>query len=157
MTTATPPAVSVVLSTYNRRRSLEHAIAALLRQAAAPPYEILVVDNRSTDGTADLVSRLVRDSAGGRLSYLYEPRQGLSHARNAGIAGARAPVIAFTDDDVVVREDWVASIARAMDAYPQAEYAGGRVLPRWTSPPPRWLTRAHWSPLALQDLSLIHI
>jgi glycosyltransferase involved in cell wall biosynthesis len=144
------PRISIVLSTCNRRDSLVRALRSLLSQADAPPHEILVIDNRSTDGTRELVQALARDVLDGRLIYAYEPRQGLSHARNAGIALARAPIVAFTDDDVLADFDWMAAIETAFLRHPDAQYVGGRVLPRWQAPPP-WLTPAHWSPLALQD------
>jgi glycosyltransferase involved in cell wall biosynthesis len=148
--TVSTPRVSVVLSTCNRREWLARALERLLAQAGAPPHEILVVDNRSTDGTRDLVENMIGEVSDGRLVYAYEPRQGLSHARNAGIALARAPLIAFTDDDVMADRDWIAAIEAAFARYPAALYVGGRVLPRWQAPP-GWLTPVHWSPLALQD------
>jgi len=61
------------------------------------------------------------------------------------------PTIAFTDDDVRVADDWIGTIAQALNDDGDVSYVGGRVLPRWLAPPPRWLTTAHWSPLALQD------
>jgi glycosyltransferase involved in cell wall biosynthesis len=140
----------VVLSTFNRAERLQPALDALLAQNGSVEYEILVVDNNSTDATAAVVGA-VAERANGRVRYVFEPRQGLSHARNRGIDLARAPIIAFSDDDVRVAPDWVDRIARAFDAHPDVDYIGGRVLPRWLQPPPRWLTTAHWSPLALQD------
>ena len=80
-----------------------------------------------------------------------ETKQGLSHARNAGIAAARAPIIAFTDDDVRVGPDWLAAIMRTVRAYPGVSVVGGKVLPIWPAPPPPWLTPEHWGPLALVD------
>jgi glycosyltransferase involved in cell wall biosynthesis len=148
--TATTPAISVVLSTCNRRESLARALGCLLAQHDAPPHEIIVVDNRSTDGTRELVASLAHAADEGRLVYAYEPRQGLSYARNAGIARARAPLIAFTDDDVLADPDWMAAIERAFARHLDVQYVGGRVLPRWQAPP-AWLTPVHWSPLALQD------
>ena len=142
--------VSVVVSTYNRADRLPAALEALLAQQGDVPYEIVVVDNNSTDDTAAVVHQLAR-SAGGRVRYAFEPRQGLSYGRNTGIALARSPIIAFTDDDVRVSSDWVLQLRRAFDEHPEAGYVGGRVLPEWLSPPPPWLTTAHWAPLALQD------
>lgn len=142
--------VSVVLSTYNRTAMLPAALDALLRQRTSAAYEILVVDNNSSDGTREVVARYVaahRD----RVRYLFERQQGLSYARNTGIAAARGAVIAFTDDDVEVAPDWIERLKRAFDAHPDAAYVGGRIVPRWAAPPPRWLTTAHWSPLAVQD------
>ncbi len=147
---AREPDISVVLSTYNRADRLPAALQALLNQVGDVPYEIIVVDNNSSDDTAAVVRRIAAD-APHRLRYSFEPRQGLSHGRNAGIGLARSPIIAFTDDDVRVSADWIGQLRRAFDEHPDAGYVGGRVLPVWLSPPPPWLTTAHWAPLALQD------
>ncbi|HEY3067500.1 MAG TPA: glycosyltransferase family 2 protein [Methylomirabilota bacterium] len=143
--------VSVVISTYNRCDTLRGALESVLAQETGPvTYEIIVVDNNSTDGTREVVDSII--ARGHRhVRYLFEGRQGLSHARNAGIAEARAPLIAFTDDDVRVASDWVANIKRAFDGHPEVDYVGGRVLPRWPTTPPTWLTRDHWSAMALSD------
>jgi GT2 family glycosyltransferase len=142
--------VSVVVSTFNRGDRLEPALRALLSQRCDVRFELIVVDNNSTDTTAAVVKRFARETSG-LVRYAFEPRQGLSHGRNTGIALARAHVIALTDDDVRVAPDWIQAIARAFESFPDVDYAGGRVLPVWLAPPPPWLTTAHWSPLALQD------
>jgi hypothetical protein len=59
--------------------------------------------------------------------------------------------VAFTDDDVQVSPNWVATIKRAFDSHPEVDCIGGRVLPSWSTPPPSWLTAQHWSPVALAD------
>jgi glycosyltransferase involved in cell wall biosynthesis len=148
---AEAPQLSVVLCTYNRGELLEAALRALLEQSesATPSFEILVVDNNSSDETRQIVQRVA--TADCRVRYIFEPHQGLSYARNAGIRGARAPLIAFTDDDVRVTPDWVAAVVRAFQEHPDADLVGGRVLPVWPSCPPAWLTREHWAPLALAD------
>ena len=138
------------MSTYNRGEMLEDAIRGVLaQQDATPPFELIVVDNNSTDRTREIIERFA--DADPRVRYLFEAAQGLSHARNAGIRCARAPLIAFTDDDVRAQPQWVASIVRAFDEHPEVDMAGGRVLPLWPAPPPDWLTRDHWAPLALVD------
>jgi glycosyltransferase involved in cell wall biosynthesis len=142
--------VSVVISTFNRGDRIEPALRALLSQTTTVPFEVVVVDNNSSDDTGDVVARVVRESAG-RVRSVFEPRQGLSYGRNTGIALARAEIVALTDDDVIVAPDWIETIARTFSRHPEIDYAGGRVLPRWLAPPPAWLTSAHWSPLALQD------
>jgi GT2 family glycosyltransferase len=150
--------VSVVVSTYNRSAGLVRALRALATQAGGLAYEVIVVDNNSSDDTRDVVSRFARDT-GQLVRYAFEPRQGLSFGRNTGIGLARAPIIAFTDDDVTVARDWIATLARVFAARPDIDYVGGRVLPIWLAPPPRWLARsmAHWSPLALQDYGRIEL
>jgi glucosyl-dolichyl phosphate glucuronosyltransferase len=147
-----PCVVSVVLCTFNRESMLGPAIEGLLGQSAsAPPFELIVVDNASTDATRQVVERYMA-AAGGRLRYAFEATQGLSDARNAGIRAARADVVAFTDDDVRVAPNWVEVIRRTFDAHPDVDCLGGRTLPEWPSTPPAWLTPLHWvGPLALQD------
>lgn len=142
------PTLSIILPTYNRSALLKVAIAALLRQTApSNSYEIVVVDNNSSDGTAEVVTAF----GDPRLRVIHEPRQGLSFARNAGLEAARAPIVAFTDDDVVAAPAWVETLVAALDANPQVDGVGGRVLPAWVNQRPSWLTREHWAPLALQD------
>lgn len=143
--------VSTVISTYNRCGLLEGALRALLSQTPEDiAYEILVVDNNSTDRTRPLVQGMATQNPG-KVKYLFEPKQGLSYGRNAGIAVAKAPIIAFTDDDVRVAADWVWRIKTGFEENPHIDFLGGRVVPRWPAEPPSWLTKANWSPLALLD------
>jgi glucosyl-dolichyl phosphate glucuronosyltransferase len=139
------------MSTYNRGALLEDALRSVLAQdpASTPPFEFLVVDNNSTDQTRETIARFA--AADSRVQYVFEPQQGVSFGRNAGIRRARAALIAFTDDDVRVEKDWVAAILRAFAEHPDADVVGGRVLPVWPAAPPAWLTRDHWAPLALAD------
>jgi len=143
--------ISAVISTYNRSEQLGAALDGVLQQTNPQVcYEVIVVDNNSTDHTRDVVEAyLARGHA--NLRYILEPRQGVSYARNTGIANARAPIVAFVDDDVRVTSDWIATIKRAFDANPAIDCIGGKVLPHWTTAPPQWLTRDHWMPLGLQD------
>jgi glycosyltransferase involved in cell wall biosynthesis len=145
--------LSVVIPTFNRALLLERALTRLIAacDASARPCELIVVDNNSSDDTAAVAARF-----GDRVRYVFEPRQGLSYARNAGIAAAAADpaddsVVAFTDDDVEVAPDWIAVLAREFDTNPAAVCIGGRVLPKWSVAPPSWLSREHWAPLGLQD------
>ena len=143
--------VSVVISTYNRCEELPGALASVLAQEThGVRYEVVVVDNNSTDQTRAVVESFIARGAT-NMRYIFESKQGLSYGRNAGIQAARAPLIAFTDDDVRARPDWVAAIKQAFDAHREVDLIGGKVLPRWQREPPTWLTREHWSPLALLD------
>jgi glucosyl-dolichyl phosphate glucuronosyltransferase len=142
--------MSIVMSTFNRASVLAAAIERLVAQRTALPYELIVINNNSTDGT-----RGVMDAAAARYPHLvrcgFEGRQGVSHGRNKGIELSQAPVVAFTDDDVLVTPDWLDQLASGLAAHPEVDCVGGRVLPVWKTPPPRWVTRRHWSPLALVD------
>ena len=142
--------LTVVVSTYNRADRLPLALDALLAQSGDVNYEVVVVDNNSTDSTRDVVSQIATAS-GGKVRYAFEPRQGLSYGRNTGIELSISPLVAFTDDDVRVAPDWVSQLKRVFDEHPDIDYVGGPVLPYWLHPPPEWLTKGHWAPLALQD------
>ena len=143
--------VSVVICTYNRCDLLPDALESVLAQSAeGVGFEIVVVDNNSTDATREVVESLI--ARGHRhVRYVFEEKQGLSYARNTGVANARGPIIAFTDDDVRVASDWVPTIKRVFDEHQEVDLVGGKVLPRWETEPPPWLTSDHWAPLALTD------
>jgi glycosyltransferase involved in cell wall biosynthesis len=141
--------ISVVISTYNRADRLPDALERLLSQRGVN-YEVVAVDNNSTDGTRTVIESYAARS-GGRLRYVFEGKQGVSYGRNAGVAATHAPLIAFTDDDMRMAEDWLAKIKQTFDAHPELDCVGGKVLPLWLAPCPAWLTPRHWSPIALLD------
>jgi len=98
-------------------------------------WELLVVDNGSTDDTRtiikDMQSRL-------SLRYLYEPCLGLSHARNRGVAEAKGEIVAFLDDDVLVGSGWLHNMRLAFEQT-NADAVGGRARLKFEQPPPAWL------------------
>ncbi len=129
--------IDVIIATYNRAALLERAVRSLLAARRSPQldFAITVVDNNSTDATAEAVARLVEES-NGRVRYLFEPRQGKSYAVNTGIAATDGDVIAFADDDQVMDGEWLSAIHRAMaDGF---DYVTGRVLGEWEVEPPAW-------------------
>jgi glycosyltransferase involved in cell wall biosynthesis len=143
------PDISVVICTYNRRALLSSALNSLLQQRSPGlDYEIIVVDNNSPPDTQALVEELMQTDA--RLRYLQETRQGNAYARNTGVENARAPIVAFIDDDCTVRDDWIETINNAFTD-DSVDFVGGKVLPRWETTPPSWLTNAHWAPIAAVD------
>ena len=151
--TANPPEVSVVVATYNRCEVLRGTLESLMNQdRSACEYEVIVVDNNSTDQTRRMIEDL-RNAAGYRnLLYSFESNQGVSHARNNGISIARGGIIAFTDDDIRPTRNWISSILKAFKEFPEADCIGGKVLPNPGTKFPSWLTNEYWTPLALLDL-----
>jgi glycosyltransferase involved in cell wall biosynthesis len=144
------PLVSVVIPTRNRAESLRAALLALSTQEGDTPHEVIVADNGSTDSTRDVVED-TRRTCPSPVRYVFEPRRGPSNARNAGIAAALAPVIAFTDDDVRVDPTWVTRVHELAESHADVECFGGKILPVWHESPAPWLDRRHWSPLAVAD------
>lgn len=102
---------SVVIATRNRSQALARAIDSLQRQDGAPVFEIVVVDNGSTDETRELIERAAFEGA--PVRYLYEPQPNRGAARNRGVAAARGRYVAFCDDDVRVPAGWMAAHAAA--------------------------------------------
>src|SRR5262245_20772393 len=142
--------VSIVVPTRNRADNLRQALRPLLElRPRTARFELIVVDNGSTDNTWRLLQNVAaREPV---LRPVHEQRPGISHARNAGVARARGSIIAFTDDDIRVMQNWVDAIIAAFDAHPGAAVVGGRVLPDWHMQPPRGLRREAWGPLAIVD------
>lgn len=122
------PDVSVVVATRNRSSLLSACLDGLARQRTAARFEVVVVDNGSRDATAAIVSE--RALADGRFRLVHEPVAGLSRAKNAGLASARAEIVLFTDDDVVLDERWIDSFVEFLrPARGTPVLAGGPVLP----------------------------
>ena len=142
--------LAILVPTFNRAGSLQRALSSLTAQVSGTSdVELIVIDNNSADETPDVCGRF----AGVR--YLFEPKQGLSHARNAGVAAIRgfspSDAVAFVDDDVEVAPGWLEAVRRAFAAHLEIDGIGGRVLPQNSSEFPDWMTSSHWAPLALQD------
>ncbi len=145
------PDVSIIISTYNRCEVLRGALERMLAQEAEGiDYEIIAVDNNSPDDTRRVIESLI-ERGHENLKYVFEPRQGVSYGRNTGMKAARAPIFAFTDDDVRVSPDWIRTIRRVFDERPEVDFLGGKVLPLDGAPMPAWLTRNQWAPLAIVD------
>ncbi len=144
--------ISVILCTYNRCSMLPQALESILTQNKSDVrYEVVVVDNNSQDETRAVVESFI-ERGHLNLRYIFESRQGLSHARNTGIENARAPIVAFFDDDEFASPGWIASIKQAFDEHPEVDFIGGKILPRWEVNPPEWLASNYdWSPVALTD------
>lgn len=133
------PTISVVLCTYNRAASLGVVLESLSRQRlpSGTSWELILVDNNSKDDTRAVAERF--RSQGLPLEYVFEPRQGKSYALNTGIARSRGQIVAFTDDDVLVDEGWLAAYIAGFQKY-DCVGAGGRIRPLWKQDPPSWFS-----------------
>ncbi len=125
-TTVGPVAVTVVVSTRNRRHKIETCVRALVALRCRLPWQCVIVDNGSSDGTLGRLRELATVLAPG-LQVVSEPRAGVSRGRNAGIRAARGEFIAMTDDDCLPEPDFLDAVLEAF-ADPAIGYYGGRVL-----------------------------
>lgn len=147
--------VTVILCTYNRCDSLSTALESVAFSNVPAPlqWEVLIVDNNSSDNTRSVVATFI-EKFPARFRYLFEPRQGKSHALNAGLRATDSDVLAFMDDDVEVDQSWLRNLT-SIFSDPTWCGGGGRILPEAGFTPPRWLeTSARYAlaPLAIFDL-----
>lgn len=147
---------TVLIATYNRAVLLDETLTWMARMRVSPTlnWDVIVVDNNSSDDTRAVVERhILRFPV--RLQYLFEQAQGRSSALNTGIAQATGAVLVFTDDDVRVVDGWLdAATAPLLGEDLTVAYSGGPVRPIWGAQPPPWLdlTRGDlWGTIAIQD------
>ncbi|CAA9527707.1 MAG: hypothetical protein AVDCRST_MAG31-2085 [uncultured Sphingomonas sp.] len=135
------PDLSVVICTYNGAQRLPAVLDALVGQRASEDFswEVVVVDNGSTDGTRLIVEAFAASDLLPSLRYVPEPEPGLTAARLGGVRRTAAPWIAFVDDDNLLEPDWIAAVARAIGSHPDAGGIGGEIRLEWEAPPPAYL------------------
>jgi glycosyltransferase involved in cell wall biosynthesis len=134
--------LTVAICTWNRCNSLRQTLEGLtdLAVPTATDWEIVVVNNNSTDQTEEVI-RAFEDRLPVRGAF--EPRPGLSHARNRAVAEATGDYILWTDDDVTVSPNWLVSYADAFRRWPDAALFGGPIQPVLEGTPPHWLVRIY--------------
>ena len=132
--------VTVAICTWNRAELLRQTLEQMckLRIPSGLEWELLVVDNNCTDSTPEVVA-----SFADRLpvQHIVEKRQGQSNARNRAMELARGDLLIWTDDDVLVDEEWIAAYVAAAERWPDAGYFGGLITPWFEADPPDWFER----------------
>lgn len=118
--------LSLVISTRNRAAQLEQALESYARLQYQGAWELVIVDNGSSDATPQLLGAFGRRFSG-NVRVLQHARPGLGGARNVGWRAARADIVAFTDDDCYPQQDYLARIDGCFSD-PRYGFVGGRVL-----------------------------
>lgn len=133
--------ISLIIATYNRGESLRRTLECLVGQTLpAEQWQVVVVNNRSTDSTREVAERFAFDNADLNVEVVDEMRQGLSWARNCGIERSLGDWLIFVDDDVELAVDFLERYARFFDSSPDAMAAGGRIVPIFECEPPAWIS-----------------
>ncbi|MDR2890277.1 MAG: glycosyltransferase [Alistipes sp.] len=141
--------ISIIIATYNRGERLLRTLRSVVSQTLpAEEWEVVAVNNNSTDDTAEVFARFATEHPGFNLRMVFEPKQGLSHARNCGIAAARGEIIAIIDDDEEVNAEFAASYVDFFARHPEVPMAGGGVVPVYETDRPRWMSRFTERPIA---------
>ena len=135
------PAICVIVSTFNRA----HILGDFLNRLEAHlintrlDVEIVLVDNNSSDHTPRIIEQFKTEAAL-PVTTVHEAKQGANHARNAGIRCAQSEILIFTDDDVDFSDHWIDNYSDYMNQHPECQVASGKVVPKFLSPRPAWLT-----------------
>lgn len=130
--------VTVVICTWNRANVLEQTLRALLTLRNLPerPWEVLVVNNNSTDATERVIQEFQNRLP---LRPLFEPRPGKAHAANLALEHARGQLLVWTDDDVLPEPDWLVRYVEAGQRWAECAIFGGSIQPDFEGGPPPWL------------------
>jgi glycosyltransferase involved in cell wall biosynthesis len=145
------PQISAVICTHNRDQYLGAAIDSLLCQKFTGDYEVLVIDNASSDRTREVVEARLSHP---RLRYVHEAVLGLSVARNTGAKQALSPILAYLDDDAVASPQWLQVLHDAFQENEKLAIAGGKVTLLWShgTVAPPWLSPGLAANLGAYDL-----
>lgn len=152
-------AISFIICTYNRSKYLNETLKSL-QECTLGDYtvELLVVDNNSTDDTAQVVKyhQELNGQKNVLISYVKENQQGLSYARNRGIVESKFDQIVFVDDDIRATENFVEGWYKFFKNKPEAEAVGGKIHVQFDCPKPKWSSYFILSLFGFHDLGNNH-
>ena len=141
--------ISLVIPTHNRAAQLIAALESVVRQNLPPHgWECVVVNNNSTDNTVMRFGNFAETHPGITLRLVTEEGPGVSYARNRGLREARAPLVAFIDDDERVNPGFLRAYLDFFDAHPEAVVAGGRIVAEYPKGRPGWMSKYVEMPIA---------
>jgi glucosyl-dolichyl phosphate glucuronosyltransferase len=134
---------SIIIPTVNRSSSLEITINSLLSLDFPPQdYEILIVDNGSTDSTEQVTKTAIESNVERQIKYHFEPIPGLLSGRHRGAFESKGDILVYVDDDIEADRGWLQAISEAFEDS-DTHLVGGKNLPKYQSSPPDWLD-AFW-------------
>lgn len=133
--------LSVIICTYNREKYLYNVLKSIAENDfPTDRYEIVLINNNSTDRTEEECRRFTEAFPKVRFRYFMETRQGLSYARNRGVTESEGDVLVFVDDDALVNGEYLQTYAGFFEQHPEIEAAGGPIIPRYETAEPAWMS-----------------
>jgi len=131
---------SVIIPTFNRADQLRITLSSLMLVEYDPTsFEIIVVDNGSTDSTKCVVEKFIIDHPKNCLKYIYDSIPGLLTGRHRGAKESKGEILIFIDDDIKADKNWLKEILATFDGHPDVHLVGGKCLPDFERTPPEWL------------------
>ena len=132
---------SVIFCTYNREKYIYNAMKSIAEQDfSSQDYEIVLVNNNSTDSTESICNQFQKDYPHIVFRYFLETNQGLSYARNRGVAESRGEILVFVDDDATAFDHYLSSIDILFKEHPSVRACGGPIQPVYEVTKPKWLS-----------------
>jgi glycosyltransferase involved in cell wall biosynthesis len=134
--------ISCIIPTLNRSALLRNTVESLINQDVSPDvYEILIVDNGSTDDTKEISQHIMKETDH-QIRYIFDPEPGLLTGRHRGALEAKGELLVFVDDDIEATAGWLRAIFETFKR-PRVQLVGGRNLPKFEVEPPGWL-KSFW-------------
>ncbi len=140
-----PYKATIAICTYNRAKLLQLCIESLTHlQFPQSDFEVLVIDNNSTDHTADVCKQVSALYPYLNFRYVLETQQGVGFTRTRGAQEARGEIVAYIDDDCLAEKNWLQLIVAFYDAHPEAMSTGGKIIPKYLVPVADWFGKYFW-------------
>ena len=129
--------ITIAICTHNRAQLVCEAVESVFRFCGENLFELMVVDNASSDDTR---ARLAEMQKQFRFEYIFEPKLGLSNARNTAIKSTSSDFVIFLDDDGEVSATWLEGFLNVIAEHEKVGAVGGKIIARYASIPPKWLS-----------------
>jgi len=135
--------ISAVIATYNREKYILGALNSLKDQSLNKnDFEIIIVNNNSTDRTEELCKNFIKENPDLNITYVVEKNQGLSFSRNRGVIESKSELITFLDDDAEAESDFLKNTVEFLNSNPEVAACGGKIFPKYSSGvEPKWISK----------------
>lgn len=133
--------LSLIICTYNRDKYIYNVLKSIAENDYPhTDYEIVLVNNNSTDNTESECKRFQQEFPDIRFNYCVETNQGLSYARNRGIRESKGDILVYVDDDALVNKEYLQTYATFFEKNPDIAAAGGSIIPQYETEEPNWMS-----------------